>query len=125
MIKRFFLLGFLTSNQFIHVHRIAIRGNNRIKIIFSDMLFLSLNFSDKGSPLSIALVNNSILVWPYNNDKTKLIIFQKLSFSYYFCIYHIICIRIYIIFHWNISSVSCLRTFLDDTILYFTIQFHS
>ena len=125
MIKRFFLLGFLTSNQFIHIHKIEIIGNNRIKIIFSDIHFLSLNFSDKGSTLSIALVNNSILVWPYNNDKTKLIIFQKLSFSYYFCIYHIICIRIYIIFHWNISSVSCLRTFLDDTILHFTIQFHN
>ena len=125
MIKRFFLLGFLTSNQFIHIHKIAIRGNNRIKIIFSNIHFLSLNFSDKGLPLSIASVNNLILVWPYNNDKTKLIIFQKLSFSYHLCIYHIICIRIYIIFHWNISSVSWLRTFLDDTILYFTIQFHS
>ena len=125
MIKRFFLRGFLTSNQFIHIHKIEIIGNNRIKIIFSDIHFLSLNFSDKGSPLSIASVNNLILVWPYNNEKTKLIIFQKLSFSYYFCIYHIICIRIYIIFHWNISSVSCLRAFLDDTILHFTIQFHN
>ena len=125
MIKRFFFLGFLTSNQFIHIHKIAIRGNNRIKIIFSDIHFLSLNFSDKGSSLSIASVNNLILVWPYNNYKTKLIIFQKLSFSYYFCIYHIIIIRIYIIFHWNISSVSCLRTFLDDTTLHFTIQIHN
>ena len=125
MIKRFFLLGFLTSNQFIHIHRIAIRGNNKTKIILSSILSLSLNFRDKGSLLSIESVNNLIFAWPCN-DKSKLIFIEKLYLSYFLMYtYHIITIRICNILHLNISSFRCFRTFSDDAILHFTIECHN